>query len=439
MIENSERKSSSLQDKEKALLDLSDEEKTDLKKDRSLDGDLEEVVSKPIEVEGKNKKSSTMKGKNEGTSPAVLDAHIKRIITRAYELKATEVHIDELQDNARIRYRVDGKLVKEDLNEPVKHDVLTNRIKVMAEFFMRDKQMIQKGDILYSLDSGEKITINVNALPTFCGDLIVLKFANEKKNFKIVDLGMTYEDIRTVGRILEKKSGLVIVGGLAGSGRTTTIYALLNKLVTNEVDIVHIENKVYEKVEGVSQVSLKDYKNISTNEIVSSVADFDVDVIVVDVDVDGELMRKLVNLSLGGKLIIVTSYFPTAFDTILGLTSLGIEPYTIAAALEGIMCQQLVRKLCPACKNQKVEDYTDTPCEICSGSGYYGKLAVFEMFKMNKDYWQLILRKEESESLKKFLEKERCSFVNNAKRLIDSSLTGIEEIVRLGIEPRLLK
>lgn len=214
---------------------------------------------------------------------------------------------------------------------------------------------------------------------------------------------------------------------------------MLNKLVTSEIDIVHIENKVYEKVEGVSQVSLKDYENASASDIVNSVADFDVDVIVVDVDVDSDLMRKLVNLSLSGKLIIVTAYFPTAYDAILGLTSLGIEPYTIAASLEGIICQQLVRKLCPACKNQQVDDYTDNPCEICSGNGYYGKLAVFEMFKMNKDYWQLILRKEESESLKKFLEKERCSFVNNAKRLIDSNLTGIEEIVRLGIEPRLLK
>lgn len=206
MVQNSEGKKESLQENESVFVGTSEEKGLESKKDLSLDGDLDEVVSKPINIDENSKKANGNQLKNEQhMSSAILDAHIKRIITRAVELKATEIHIDEFQGNARIRYRIEGKLAREYLKEEVRHDVLTKRIKVMSEFFMIDKQMIQKGDILYKLDSGEELSINVNSLPTFYGDLIVLKLANERKNYKIVDLGMTYEDIRTVGKILEKK------------------------------------------------------------------------------------------------------------------------------------------------------------------------------------------------------------------------------------------
>jgi general secretion pathway protein E len=375
-----------------------------------------------------------------GENSDKADADIRRIILKALDCQATDVHIDKINGHCTVRYRVEGKLLQDEEEVKVLHEELVQRLKVMAEFFTREKVKIQSGMVEYPINETQKIRFTVKVLPTAFGDLLLLRFGQSRKNSKIEDLGMTLEDARTLKSILNQKTGLVVVGGLSGSGRTTTLYAVINQLLKKNLDILLLENKVFDKMNGVAQVSLEDNKESSLVDLMTSISDFDMDVLVVDVELNKEVIKKLTQISLGGKLVVASAYFPSAYDAILGITSMGVEPYILAASLKGIICQQLARKLCPMCKQIKEnENEKDGVCKACRGSGYLGSIAMFEIFKMSKDYWQLFLKKEDAEALKAFIQNERTSFSNNAKRLIDSGHSGVEEMLRLGIDPKYLK
>jgi type II secretory ATPase GspE/PulE/Tfp pilus assembly ATPase PilB-like protein len=414
-----------LRKKETGLLGQT-EEKTFIQTDLPLDGDINDNVQKISFIEKKKEP------KNLGSNDGNVDEYIRKMLRRAFELKATDIHIDEIDSMSRVRYRVEGILKSYGEKMLISHDFLTKRLKVMAEFFMREKEIIQKGEVNYSLGMDKKIMFTVQALPTAFSDTLLLKLVNGTKNIHVDDLGMSKFDLNVVEKILSRNSGLVIVGGMSGSGRTTTLYALMKSLRSKDVDVLSIEHKVSARIKGISQIALKDYRDLSIVELLKSISEFDVDVLVVDVELDSGVMKKLMNLSLGGKLVIVTSYFPTAYDTIIGIRSMGIETYSIAASLEGIICQQLLRRLCPSCRGVPQMKDDKKKCEVCGGSGYKGKIGVFEIFKMNRDYWQLILNERQGGHLKEAIENERNSFANNIKRLVEAKVISLEEAVRVG-------
>lgn len=407
-----------------------------------------------------------------------IDDEIRRVIEDAESEKATDIHIDEVGGLSRIRYRVDGKLKLSKQSTRYPHKILTQRLKVMGEFFLREDIKIQKGKVNVRLSNNTVVQYTLQTLPSNFSDVLVLRKNSSTKNRSIDQLGMTYQDLRTIEVILERKSGLVFVGGFSGSGRSTTLYALLNRLISKEKQIISIEDRVDDRVEGATQLSLEGFKDIPTVELLDELMEFDMDVLFVDIEIDKTLTRKLIQIALGGKLVICTTYFPSAIDTIKGLMSMGVEPYSIAASLAGIVCQIMVRKSC-VCKNKKKdkedseeerkkqndvmqnedkkdfftamnneehkgfneheEDSLLSICPICSGSGYKNKIPIFEIFRMNRTYWSLILNQEDHEELKKSLENERCSFSSNAKRTYESGLTTIEELVRIGLDPKLFK
>jgi type IV pilus assembly protein PilB len=404
------------------------EEASVIQTDLTLEGDIEENVQKSHFKEAK--KETQIHGYNE--ADVDVDGYIRKILIRAFELKATDIHIDEYDNNSRVRYRVEGRLKSDDSRARIPHDILTKRLKVMAEFFMREKEIIQKGEVRYSLGLDKNIVFTVQALPTAFSETLLLKLSNRTKNYNVGDLGMSDKDLKVVESILSRNSGLVIAGGMSGSGRTTTLYALMNSLRGKDVDVLSIEHKVFERIKGISQISLEDYKDLKTVELLKNISEFDMDVLVVDIELDSEVMKNLINLSLGGKLVIVTSYFPTAHDTIIGLGAMGIEPYSIAASLEGIICQQLLRRLCAACGGAVKTLEGSKRCEVCGGEGYKGKIGVFEIFKMNRDYWQLILNRRQGGHLKEAMENESTSFANNIKRLVRDKVISQEEALRVG-------
>lgn len=362
------------------------------------------------------------------------DAYIKNILLRALKYNATDIHIDQISGLARVRYRVDGKLVMDSSGYVITHSVLSQRFKVMAEFFMREKAIIQKGFVSYYLSPDKKIEFSVMVMPTSDSELMVIKLSNNRSKLKFTDIGMSSEDLRTLGTIFEKQSGLVVISGLSGTGRTTTLYALLNKIISKENNVLTIEKKIFEKINGICQMSVGELPDITLKEILKNINDFDIDVLVVDSEIDSDSVKILLNIALSGKLVILTSYFPTVYDTIVGLISMGVEPYTIAAAMEGVIAQQLVRKICVTCyKNKKTGKPVSKDCPVCAGSVYKGKTGVFEVFKMRREYWSIILKKDDSDKLKIMLENEKCSFESNCKRLVKSGVTSVEEVLRLGI------
>jgi type II secretory ATPase GspE/PulE/Tfp pilus assembly ATPase PilB-like protein len=363
-----------------------------------------------------------------------IDSYIKKIITQAVKCNSTEIYIDDINELARIRYRIDGKLELDNLDCNMNHSLLSQRLKVMAEFFIEENSIIQKGFVSYYLAPDKRLDISVILVPTVNSELIIIKMPNIKVMPNYANIGMTSEDFRTVETIFETASGLVVISGMSGSGRTTTLYSLINKIPSKEKSIITIEKNIFERIPGISQIEVGGFSDISLKDILINIKDFDVDVLVIDCEINPETVKILLNIALGGKLVIITSYFPTAFDTIVGLISMGIEPYTVAAALEGIIAQNLVRKICPSCyKSNKLGKPIMKECSVCNGAVYTTKTGVFEVFKMNRNYWPVILKKDEHDKLKTMLENERCSFDNNCKRLVRSGITSLEEILRLGI------
>lgn len=367
-----------------------------------------------------------------------LEDFIRGLILKAIRIDATDIHLDSANKALRVRYRVDGKLTNDTNKVLLNPDSVISRIKVMAGLFTCDKTVPQRGRISYDLNKKEKIFLETLTLPTISGEKLLLKLENTHTAIDINELGFTQFEKDTIDAMLKRKSGMIIVSGLHSSGKTNTVYSLIKRIVSDDLNIITLEKKIAEKIDGINQLQVPD--GADTNEgFIKSVIEHDPDVLIVDFVVDSNIIGTLINTALSGKLVILTQLFPSVYDTISGLISMGIEPYLIGASLEGVIAQQLLRKLCNSCKDRlsaahtsDMEDNKEEICEVCNNTGYKGKTGVFEVFSMTKEYRKLISRSVNLSELEDGLEKEVSTFENNCKRLISEGITSMDEVLRSG-------
>lgn len=369
------------------------------------------------------------------------DKLIQEILQTAVRQEASDVHIDSFERQTRVRYRIDGRIT-DSIFTNVNTGAVVFKIKKMSNMLAENVKTQQKGKMEYKINENEVIGIEALTLPTVSGEKLLLKVGQKNKAISIEEIGLSPYERDLVWRMISGRSGMLVVTGPGGSGRTTTCYAVLKEIAKRDSSIITIEKKVIEKLDGVSQLQLsQDGKKITSQQI-KNIIEHDPDVVFIDEDVDRKSIKTLMSMAVSGKFVIVTMPYTSVFECIRDFFDMGIEPQLFSRAVNGIIAQNTVRKLCSACHNmtEKVTEGNiiniwtakkNNMCTKCNGVGYKGKAAVFEVLSMDRHLRSLISGKAGMNIIEARLENSFSTLKKNCIRLVNEEVTSIEEIAGL--------
>lgn len=377
-----------------------------------------------------------------------IDLYIDELVSKALILKASDIHIEAMdQNHSRIRFRIDGKLVNIIEMDYEDYTRLITKIKLSANLDIAEKRRPQDGYL--KLNKFPKIDFRISSINTIVGEKLVLRilsldYFNKSSNL----LGFSEESKDILQKTIKNKSGMIIFTGPTGSGKSTSLYSLLNYLNSERVNIVTIENPVEINVEGINQVSVNEKIGLSFATILRSILRQDPDIIMIGEIRDFETAKMATRAAITGHLVLTTLHTTDAISAVTRLRDLGIEDYLLGQAISTLVGQRLVRKLCSCKKKRKIsqneyrlisryfdidkdyEIYDAKGCEKCN-DGYLGREAVEEILEFDDDYKKLILQNKEhsKEELEKLYKKKdfKSMTYHGIKKVLDG-ITSFTEI-----------
>ena len=371
------------------------------------------------------------------------------IIKNAVKARASDIHIEPFEKYIKIRYRIDGEL-QEVLKSPKETAAaLVTRIKIMSNMNIAEKRLPQDGRILTTVDEKE-FDLRVSVLPTVYGEKIVIRVLN-RESFLISkqELGLGSDDLEKLDRITKSPYGIILVTGPTGSGKSTTLYTILNDLNKADRNIVTIEDPVEYLMEGVNQVNVNTKSGLTFASGLRSILRQDPDVIMIGEIRDNETAEIAIRAAITGHLVLSTIHTNDAASAVVRLTDMGIEPYLVSTSISGVIAQRLVRKICPHCiKEYLATDYekkilgedTSTPiklyrgqgCTLCGNSGYIGRMGVFEIMEINRELREHIVKNKTTDELKdEGIKNDMKTIGMSCKKLVLDGITTIDELVKI--------
>ena len=357
---------------------------------------------------------------SEGQSVDFVEDLLKMAVSR----RASDIHIEPMQDKTRIRLRVDGMLqVLCDL--PKSHqDGVVSRIKVLGEMDITEKRLPQDGHLEKAIENW-LIDLRISTMPTVHGEKVVVRILDKTTTFSSLDkLTFTDENLTAYRNLFRSPHGIVLVTGPTGSGKSTTLYATLNELNKPEINIITIEDPVEYQLEGVNQIALNTKAGLTFANGLRAIVRQDPDIIMVGEIRDEETARIAVQAALTGHLVLSTLHTNSAVGAITRLLDMGIEPYLLASCLRGVVAQRLVRRVCPKCGA--------CGCEDCFGTGYNGRLAVQEVMTVNEEIRHLITNRAGENDI--LAAAERNGFVSlydDGVKKVLAGATTLTELLRI--------
>ncbi|MDX2109339.1 MAG: GspE/PulE family protein [Verrucomicrobiota bacterium] len=340
--------------------------------------------------------------------PATLDGDapiaslVDNVLTQAITDRASDIHFEPYEHEFRIRYRIDGVLYE--LSPPPLHLAVSviSRIKVLADLNIAERKVPQDGRIRMQV-AGRAVDLRVSTLPTQSGESVVLRVLDKGvASFGIEQLGMPEALVTQVREVASHPEGIVIVTGPTGSGKTTTLYSILRELNTDALKILTVEDPVEYEIEGIMQVSMKHEIGMTFDKVLRSFLRHDPDVIMVGEIRDLETAQTAVQASLTGHLVLSTLHTNDSVGAVTRLLDMGVEPYLLAATLENVLAQRLVRRICPHCRSNYLPTpqqmallglhsssmeanpvYRGNGCIACNQSGYRGRTGLFEFLSIS--------------------------------------------------------
>ncbi|HQI28333.1 MAG TPA: ATPase, T2SS/T4P/T4SS family [Sedimentisphaerales bacterium] len=372
------------------------------------------------------------------------------VLLQAIRDKASDIHFEPFENEYKMRYRIDGVLYE--MIPPPKYiaAALSSRIKVMANLDIAERRLPQDGRISLTVQ-GNPVDLRVSVLPTMFGESVVLRILDRSQvSFDINKLGLRPDDIKTFRQLIDKPNGIVIVTGPTGCGKTTTLYAALNELNTIDTKIITTEDPVEYDMDGMIQCQMKPDIGLTFARCLRSILRQDPDIILVGEIRDLETAEIAAQASLTGHLVFTTLHTNDAPSSIARLLDLGVEPFLLTATIEGIVAQRLVRKICQGCKTAfepseaQLKDlhlteedikgkkfYYGRGCSRCNGTGYKGRLGVFEIMVFNEEIRELIMNRASTNVLRMAsLKAGMKPLRENGLAAIYDGLTTIDEIAR---------
>lgn len=374
---------------------------------------------------------------------------IDTIIKNAVKARASDIHMEPFEKYIKIRYRVDGELQEMFKSPKETLPALVTRVKILANLDIAEKRIPQDGRILTRVDNRE-VDLRVSILPTVFGEKVVIRILS--RDSYLVDkrkLGMTEDNLEKLERIIKSPYGIILVTGPTGSGKSTTLYAILKELNTVEKNIVTIEDPVEYMMEGVNQVNVNIKADLTFAAGLRSILRQDPDVIMVGEIRDDETAEIAIRSAITGHLVLSSIHTNDAPSAVVRLVDMGIEPYLVATSISGVISQRLVRKICPHCmekyvaseKEKRILDmdvdkdltlFKGKGCTYCSNSGYIGRIGVYEIMEINRELRSSIMINKNTDSLRDIAIKNGMKTLKKScVELVLDGVTTIDELARI--------
>ncbi|OLS41524.1 GspE/PulE family protein [Bacillus sp. MRMR6] len=374
---------------------------------------------------------------------------VNQLLTNAVVQKASDIHIDPHETKVVVRYRVDGVLRVERVLPRNMQSVLTARIKIMSNLDITEHRVPQDGRIKINLDF-HPIDLRVSTLPTVYGEKIVMR---------ILDMGAALNDLNKIGfntlnlkrfnEMIEQPTGIVLITGPTGSGKSSTLYAALNKLNSEQVNIITIEDPVEYQLEGINQIQVNTNVGMTFAAGLRSILRQDPNIIMVGEIRDKDTAEIAVRASLTGHLVLSTLHTNDSLGTVTRLIDMGVEPFLIASSLTGIVAQRLVRKVCRDCaevqepskreieifarRGMKIDKISrGKGCASCNMTGYKGRVALHEVLVLNDEMRRIIMNDDSFQKLKDQAIKSKTIFlIDDGLLKVKQGITTTEEVLRV--------
>lgn len=368
------------------------------------------------------------------------------IINQAINIRASDIHIEPFENLVTVRYRVDGVL-SESMKIPQNlHSAVSTRIKIMAGMNIAEKRLPQDGRIEMDI-GGHSFDFRVSSLPTVFGEKIVLRILDRGSfSFKREMLGFTEYENSLVDKIVHMPYGIILLTGPTGSGKTTTLYTMLNELNIPDKNIVTVEDPVEYMIDGVNQVQVNIKAGLTFANGLRSILRQDPDIIMIGEIRDEETAQIAVRAAITGHLVLSTLHTNDAPGSITRLIDMGLEPYLVADAVIGVIAQRLVRKICTACRSKRlctegekkilnldnfVTIYEARGCPMCNNTGYKGRTAIHEVMVIEKEHRSVIEQEGNAEQLRDVAsDKGMVNLYESCKLLVLKGETTIQEMVK---------
>ncbi|PGT88162.1 GspE/PulE family protein [Bacillus sp. AFS040349] len=376
---------------------------------------------------------------------------VNQILQNAVQQKASDIHIDPQETKVLIRFRVDGVLKNERTFPKHMQSVLVARLKIMANLDITEHRVPQDGRIKMHIEF-HPIDLRVSTLPTIYGEKIVMR---------ILDLGSTLNDLNKLGfnslnlkrfkTLIENPTGIMLITGPTGSGKSSTLYAALNHLNSEEVNIITIEDPVEYQLEGINQIQVNANVGMTFAKGLRSILRQDPNIIMVGEIRDRETADVAVRASLTGHLVLSTLHTNDSLGTITRLVDMGVEPFLVASSLTGVVAQRLVRKVCRDCASEQAPTQREIEifakrglsidkvvrgrgCGTCNMTGYKGRLAIHELLMLSDEMKRVIMNNEPFSKLRDLAIKNKTIFlIDDGLLKVKQGLTTTEEILRVTV------
>ncbi len=381
---------------------------------------------------------------------------VASLLSKCFSLDASDVHIEPLEDRLRIRYRIDGML-EEIFAFPRSHiSPIVSRLKIMSNLDIAEKRIPQDGRIRCLL-RGRKSDFRVSTLPGKWGEKVVLRVLESNSSVLNLTKLITEKSELDLIRMMSKTPyGIVVVVGPTGSGKSTTLYSMLSELNSPGVNISTVEDPVEYTLDGIHQVQVIREKGLDFSRALRSLMRQDPDIILVGETRDKETAQAAMEAALTGHMVFTTLHANDTATAITRLSEMNIPPYLIGASIVGVVAQRLVRKVCLSCSsvktlrkgkddraikyglnkariiNENNNDSNSQLCKVCGGSGYKGRIGIYEVMKINENLRELIMKESTADVLRSnaFLAEGR-SLLDYGMELVKKELTTIEEVERV--------
>lgn len=383
------------------------------------------------------------------SAPAVK--MIESMFKNAIEMKASDIHIEPYEKEIRIRYRIDGKLKIVNTLGIESLGPLVARIKVLSGLNIAEKRIPQDGRIMVNF-RGKEIDLRISVLPIVNGEKIVIRILNTGgTTLSKYELGMSEYNMEKLNRIISHPHGIILVTGPTGSGKSTTLYAILQELNSDKVNTITVEDPVEFTMNGVNQVSVNEKAGLTFANGLRSILRQDPDIIMIGEIRDEETAEIATRAAITGHLVLSTLHTNDAPSSVIRLIDMGIKPYLVATSVVGIMAQRLVRRICSNCKeayeansyekqilgqdvNKPLTLYRGKGCGYCNETGYAGRTGIYEIMEITRKHREFISSGENSDTLRDAsIENGMKTLESECKELVLNGVTTMEELATISI------
>ncbi|MFP2958955.1 type II secretion system ATPase GspE [Myxococcus sp. 1LA] len=380
---------------------------------------------------------------------------VNSVLFRAAKERASDIHIEPMERELLVRFRVDGVL-QEVIKPPKRYqNAIVSRVKVMGQLNIAEKRLPQDGRIRIKL-AGRDIDIRLSTIPTSFGERIVMRLLDKTATLlDLAEIGMSQKTLESMEAVIKRSHGIILVTGPTGSGKTTTLYGALSKINTPDLNILTVEDPVEYQLKGIGQMAISPKIGLTFAQGLRSFLRQDPDVIMVGEIRDKETAEIAIQASLTGHLVLSTVHTNDAAGAVTRLVDMGVEPFLVASSLTGILAQRLVRRVCPDCRvpfeptDAELKElghsvasfkqrygvdriYKASGCPSCNRNGYRGRTGIYEFLPVDDDVRQLVLKNVDASTIKRSAtSKGMTTLLDDGARKIALGETTIAEVLSI--------